>query len=142
MRLPPRSTLFPYTTLFRSLGFRKLNVFFEVGTVVEKGSGFDAAGWIDQGIHAGAKGVENPPDQHGKGLHFAMPLHDGDDQRASHLPANSKRLNCRSSSTASSVAGSAAIWFWRSSSPGVKSLSRSICRPAESIGPIRVVPST
>src|SRR5438094_10143434 len=53
IRRPPRSTLFPYTTLFRSVGI------------------FDTATHTDAGAECFAVGVPGPPDA-GRGLNLPM----------------------------------------------------------------------
>src|SRR3712207_6861667 len=50
IRRPPRSTLFPYTTLFRSVGDRVSHDAFGLGTVVEvTGAGDKAQATVDFG---------------------------------------------------------------------------------------------
>src|SRR3712207_7901045 len=56
IRRPPRSTLFPYTTLFRSFGTRRLGSptgTWSVGTLVEIGMRFKVEGSY---IHGGSAG--------------------------------------------------------------------------------------
>src|SRR2546429_5932700 len=68
IRRPPRSTLFPYTTLFRSVRKQTASVlFFERDDVLSPGSLADycewlrgrAADWHDQGVAAPARSEEH-----------------------------------------------------------------------------------
>src|SRR5256885_6611457 len=51
IRRPPRSTLFPYTTLFRSNGFRQASVLPELRSARGAGRSADAGGDQHRGDH-------------------------------------------------------------------------------------------
>src|SRR3989442_2475090 len=67
IRRPPRSTLFPYTTLFRSVGSGKAI------TVFALGNGFNAdlahgSTWMVAGTSGAVRDVEDPTEAHRRPL--------------------------------------------------------------------------
>src|SRR3712207_8888289 len=74
IRRPPRSTLFPYTTLFRSAGWRPVPSGvpqFQLSELRNAGSGLAVAGRVEQGDRVGGRAVddevgEDLPDHRGE----------------------------------------------------------------------------
>ena len=128
--------------LLARLGCGEIDVPGEVPCVIEERTRLDANGHVRAQWCARRRVSCDPPQQALHCLLLAVTFDDRGDDRHGELPLISNNPNWLSERTSVTASGSGANWFWRSNSPGVNRCCRSISRPALSMRPILVSPSS